>query len=149
MSQKGYIEWNDLITPISKEKIKNALSTLEANSSNLNTLEKKELKFYLNEYYNNRKKLIHQFDSSFSLNVDPVFIAGDYKGEKINFKETGVGVSIWGNAGKNIGYQFSFVDIICGFFLRIVINDIMFIWQQEFNLEEILLQIGQKMILPL
>jgi hypothetical protein len=111
MSQKGYIEWNDLITPASKEKIKNALTILEAKQSNLNTLEKKEMIFYLNEYFNKRKKLVHQFDSSFSLNLDPIIVGGYVKGENINYKETGVGVSIWGNAGKNLGYQFSFVDI--------------------------------------
>ena len=111
MSQKGYIEWNDLMQPNTKEKIKFALNYLDANSKLLNPLEQNELKFYLQEYNNKRKKLIYKYDSSFILNVDPIIIAGYQKGSNINFYETGVGVSIWGNAGKNIGYQFSFIDI--------------------------------------
>ena len=37
MSQKGYIEWNDLIYPITKEKIQNALFKLKKNPT-LNNL---------------------------------------------------------------------------------------------------------------
>ena len=48
MSQKGYIEWNDLIYPITKEKIQKALFILKNNTS-LNNLEHLELAFYLKE----------------------------------------------------------------------------------------------------
>ena len=47
MSQKGYIEWNDLMLPNTKEKIKFALNYLDANSKLLNPLEQNELKFYV------------------------------------------------------------------------------------------------------
>ena len=59
MSQKGYIEWNDLIYPITKEKIQNTLFKLKDNSS-LNNLEQFELAFYLKEYNNERKKLYYK-----------------------------------------------------------------------------------------
>ena len=64
MSQKGYIEWNDLISPIKKEKIQNALFKLKNNSS-LNNLEKLELAFYIKEYNNERKKIYYKTDSNF------------------------------------------------------------------------------------
>lgn len=111
MSQKGYLEWNDLMTPNTKEKIKTALNYLAANPKFLNPLEQSELKFYIQEYNNQRKKLLYKYDSSFSLNMDPIIIAGYHKGNNVNYNETGVGASIWGNAGKNLGYQFSFIDI--------------------------------------
>lgn len=111
MSQKGFIEWNDLIYPITKEKITNALFYLNANKEKLNTLEQQELSFYLNEYSNQRKKLFYKFDSSFSIHIDPIVTASLHTAENINYKETGVGISIWGKMGSNMGYQFSFQDI--------------------------------------
>ena len=72
MSQKGYIEWNDLIYPITKEKIQKALFILKNNTS-LNNLEQLELAFYLKEYNNERKKVYFKTDSNFSLNIDPIF----------------------------------------------------------------------------
>ena len=110
MSQKGYIEWNDLIFPITKEKIQKALSILKNNTS-LNNLEQLELAFYLKEYNNERKKLYFKTDSNFSLNIDPIFTGQILSGSKRNYSERSVGVSIWGSMGKKFGYQFSFHDI--------------------------------------
>ena len=50
MAQKGFIEYNDLIKPINRVSIINALNTLQENDSTLTTLEKQELAFYLQEY---------------------------------------------------------------------------------------------------
>ena len=110
MSQKGYIEWNDLIYPITKEKIQNALFKLKKNPT-LNNLEQLELSFYLYEYNNERKKLYYKTDSNFTLNIDPIFTGQILTGSKRSYSERSVGVSIWGNMGKRFGYQFSFHDV--------------------------------------
>ena len=111
MSQKGYLEWNDLIYPITKEKITKALLILDTKVYLLNQLEKKELQFYLQEYLNKRKQLVYQYDSSFSLHIDPILTGSYHSGSGINYKQSSIGVSIWGNVNKNLGYQFSFQDI--------------------------------------
>ena len=110
MSQKGYIEWNDLIYPITKEKIQKALFELKDNSS-LNNIEQLELSFYLKEYSNERRKLYFRTDSNFSINIEPIFTGQILSGSKRNYSERSVGVSIWGSMGKKFGYQFSFHDI--------------------------------------
>jgi hypothetical protein len=110
MSQKGYIEWNDLIYPITKEKIQKALKKLQYNES-LNHLEQLELAFYLKEYNNERKKVYFKADSNFSLHVDPILTGSIVSGSIKNYTERSVGVSAWGSIGKKFGYQFSFHDI--------------------------------------
>lgn len=111
MSQKGYIEWFDLISPVTKNNIHNALQVLNKNRDQLNELEQNELSFYLNEYNNLRKKLLYKYDSSFSLHIDPIFTGSISSGSKRNFTERSVGISVWGSIGKKFGYQFSFHDI--------------------------------------
>ena len=111
MSQKGYLEWNDLIYPITKEKITQALLALDTKIYLLNSLEKEELRFYLQEYLNKRKQLLYKYDSSFSLHLDPIITGSYHAGSNINYKQSSIGVSIWGGIGKNLGYQFSFHDI--------------------------------------
>ena len=111
MSQKGYIEWDDLIYPITKEKIKEALIKLNSSTKILNTLEQNELQFYLKEYTNQRPKLFFKSDSSFSLHLDPILTGGIQKGKISNYTSSSIGASLWGNIGKNLGYQFSFQDI--------------------------------------
>jgi hypothetical protein len=110
MSQKGYIEWNDLIYPITKEKIQKALIKLQHVNA-LNHLEQLELDFYLKEYNRERKKLYHKTDSNFSIHLDPIITANIVSGSIKNYNERSVGVSAWGSIGKKFGYQFSFHDI--------------------------------------
>ena len=50
MAQKGFIEYNDLIKPINRVSIINALNTLQQSETLLSNIEKKELQFYLQEY---------------------------------------------------------------------------------------------------
>ena len=113
MSQKGIIEWNDLIFPISKQKIYQTLLILDKERALLNTVEVKELIFYLQEYReeNSRKKLVSKYDSTFSINIDPIITASIYSGTSKNYKSTSVGISLWGNISKKVGYQFAFQDI--------------------------------------
>ena len=110
MSQKGYIEWNDLIYPITKEKIQKVLQQLKF-VNGLNKLEQLELDFYLKEYNNERRKLYTKTDSNFSIHLDPILTGSIASGSKRNYTERSVGVSAWGSIGKKFGYQFSFHDI--------------------------------------
>ena len=110
MSQKGYIEWNDLIFPITKEKIQKALQQLKY-VNGLNKLEQLELAFYLKEYNNERRKLYAKTDSNFSIHLDPILTGSIASGSKRNYTERSVGISAWGSIGKKFGYQFSFHDI--------------------------------------
>lgn len=50
MAQKGLVDFADLIQPVSRDKIKQALSKLNSQYSLLSNIEKSELKFYLEEY---------------------------------------------------------------------------------------------------
>jgi len=54
MAQKGFIDYNDLIKPINRVQVLNVLNILNQKDSTLTNVEKKELKFYLQEY--NRPK---------------------------------------------------------------------------------------------
>jgi len=110
MSQKGYIEWNDLIYPITKKKIQKALYNLQHVDA-LNKLEQLELAFYLKEYNNERRKLYFNNDSNFSIHIDPILTGSIVSGSIKNYTERSVGVSAWGSIGKKFGYQFSFHDI--------------------------------------
>ena len=111
MSQKGYIEWNDLILPVTKEKINEALLDLKSKKYILNPVEQLELEFYVKEYSNHRKKLLYKTDSLFSINLDPIASVGYYHYGNKNIKESSVGTSIWGSIGNKFGFQLSFQDI--------------------------------------
>ena len=52
MAQKGFIEYNDLIKPINRVHVVDVLTILKQKDSILSDIEKKELIFYLQEYYN-------------------------------------------------------------------------------------------------
>lgn len=111
MSQKGYIEWNDLILPNTKANIKVALKELEKKKYILNNIEQIELQFYLKEYTDQRKKLLFKTDSLFSISLDPIISLGYFNTNNQIIKESSVGTSIWGSIGKKLGYQLSFQDI--------------------------------------
>ena len=61
MAQKGFIDYNDLIKPINRTSILNALDILKLKDSNLSVVEKKELNFYLQEYTRPSKEQISLF----------------------------------------------------------------------------------------
>ena len=50
LSQKGLIDFQDIIRPISRNQIGNLLIELEGKSTQLSSVEKKELVFYLQEF---------------------------------------------------------------------------------------------------
>ena len=50
MAQKGKINFQDIIQPVSRKQIETALQNLEQQSTDLTATEKSELYFYLQEY---------------------------------------------------------------------------------------------------
>jgi hypothetical protein len=126
MAQKGFIEYNDLIKPINRVSIINALNTLQEKDSTLTTIEKQELKFYLQEYTKPLKEQISLFkkdqnkrwragaivDKDFELYIDPLLGINNIKGTNKNIQQLSNGFELWGAAGKNknLGFQVYYRD---------------------------------------
>ena len=128
-AQKGNINFDDLIQPVSRKEISTLLHYLQDSVTTLSVKEKKEVAFYLNEYsefnsdyrdsthyiwgkdqYNNRALLLVKKDD-FIFRADPAltyeYTAGRNKGV---FKQ-GTGLAFWGQAGKHWSFQAYFQDI--------------------------------------
>ena len=126
MAQKGFIEYNDLMKPINRVSIINALNTIQQKDSTLTTIEKQELAFYLQEYTRPLKEQISLFKKDqnkrwragalvakdFELYIDPLLGINNFTGTNKNIQQLSNGFELWGNAGKNknIGYQVYYRD---------------------------------------
>lgn len=134
LAQKGVIDLDDIVLPLSRTYISNKLDTLSYQSGILTPLEKKELDFYRKEYTLERnieqkidletpyKSVFKTLsgdrfrwgayqDKQFTINAQPI---GGYAGEinengKFNH-HTWRGIWVHGYLGKNIGYSFDFRD---------------------------------------
>ncbi len=127
MSQKGFINFNDLISPLTRTTIYKALNQLEDKSSELSKTELRELLFYLQEYKptsdtcnprffkpdeNKRWRSFHYADKSLLINADPIIQGGLFIGDNnIRFIHRAIGANIWGSIGKHIGFQLYAADI--------------------------------------
>jgi hypothetical protein len=128
-AQKGTINFDDLIQPVSRKEISTLLHYLQDSVTTLSVKEKKEVAFYLNEYsefnsdyrdsthyiwgkdqYNNRALLLVKKDD-FIFRADPA-LTYEYTGgrNKGVFKQ-GTGLAFWGQAGKHWSFQAYFQDI--------------------------------------
>ena len=121
MAQKGFIEYNDLIKPINRTSVFNALNILKPKDSTLSVVEKKELEFYLQEYLSPIKEQISIFkkdqnkrwragaivSNDFEFYIDPQLGMNNYSGSGKNINQLSNGFELWGTAGKNktLGYQ--------------------------------------------
>jgi hypothetical protein len=126
MAQKGFIEYNDLIKPINRVSIINALNTLQEKDTTLTTIEKQELAFYLQEYIRPINEQISLFKkdqnkrwragaivaNDFELYIDPVLGINNFTGTNKNIQQISNGFELWGTAGKNknLGYQVYYRD---------------------------------------
>lgn len=133
LSQKGIVDFDDLIRPLSRKYIAEKLSELKNNSDNLTPLEKDELDFFLSDFgrevdlLNNVKvekpllsslgkdqfgrfRLFSYRDNLFTLNLSPIlgFEVGSRKNE--NLIHIWNGVSFYGYLSDNLGFNFKFVD---------------------------------------
>ena len=126
MAQKGFIEYNDLIKPINRVSVLNALNILKQNDSILTNIEITELNFYLQEYTRPIKEQISLFkkdqnkrwragailDHDFEFYIDPLLSVNNLSGTGKNIKQLSNGFELWGAAGKNknLGYQIYYRD---------------------------------------
>jgi len=128
MSQKGFVEFDDLIKPIPRETIFNKLQELTLKSSKLTRIENDELAFYLKEYsksniINNKPLSYLRFkakqpveflsaqNDNIYISASPViqFTQNNYKGKF--FTEKAVGAQLWGRIGKHIGFNIFARDV--------------------------------------
>jgi len=111
MAQKGLLEWNDNIKPITKQEILAALDSLAAQKVVLTTLEQKELAFYQGEFrFQSKKRLLSLSNQDFTIRFLPI-IAGQVVDEgSRNMIRRSVGAQLFGQIGKKWGYQLSVQD---------------------------------------
>ena len=128
MSQKGLVEFDDLIKPIPRETIFNKLQELTAKSSKLTRIENDELAFYLKEYSKSNikndkpinylrfkaKQPVEFFSAqndNIYLSASPViqYTQNNYKGKL--FTEKAIGAQLWGRIGKHIGFNIFARDV--------------------------------------
>jgi len=101
LSNKGIINFNDLILPVPKNKIIEGLDNAYLNIDKLNNIEKSELLFYRKEFNTSIKKI----------KLLPIFSGALDKGSNKNFTISGIGVNTWGTLSKKISFEFSFQDV--------------------------------------
>ena len=134
LAQKGVVDLDDIVLPLSRAYISNKLDILSYQSGILTLLEKKELDFYRKEYTierNIEQKIeletpyksvfkarsgdrfrwgVYQ-DKQFTINAQPI---GGYEVESRNDgslnQHTWRGVLVNGYLGKYVGYSFDFRD---------------------------------------
>lgn len=133
LSQKGLINFDDQIRPLSRKYIAEKLSELKIKSDNLTSLEKDELDFFLTDFGREidllantkvenpkvstlnkdqfgRYRLFSYRDNLFTFNLSPVFglEVGSRKNERLIHLWNGV--SFYGYLSDDIGFSFRFVD---------------------------------------
>lgn len=126
LSQKGLIDFSDIIRPVSRQQITTALLSLETKKEQLSAIEKKELAFYLQEFRpiegteqekinlirkdeNQRLRGLFFHHKDFQLNVDPLGTLTQISGSGKNFTRMSNGIAFWGQA-KKFTFQFSYRD---------------------------------------
>lgn len=129
MANKGLVEFNDLIRPISRNIIYIHLLKLNSNKEKLSLTEKKELNFYLQEYAsaltsnndssnilfikkdeNNRLRTFAAEENKNTIRIEPLIGVGYIGGSDKAVKQYNSGFEFWGTIGKHWGYQFYFRD---------------------------------------
>lgn len=125
MSQKGFIQLNDLILPIKRAEISSKLYDLKFKEILLNNIEKTELDFYLQEFglekntrikteinfvkkdINNRWRTFIIKNEQFEMYTDPIVSASILNGTGKNIRQVSNGFQIWGTIGTNKNWAYS------------------------------------------
>ena len=131
MAAKGMIEFDDLIQPVSRDKITEALSTITYKKEQLSKIELEELIFYLQEYpisnslftskdtatinfmvkdKNARWRAFNIESKNYSFYLDPIVSDKIIIGNGNNINQVSNGLQLWGTAGKHWGYQLFYRD---------------------------------------
>lgn len=131
LSQKGVIEYHDIIKPLSRQYIAGKLTEISGQTDRLNSLEKQELAFFQQEFYHElnpataseeiqysylgkdaagRYRLFSYRSDLFDLNLSPIYglVNGRNGGESEIARWNGA--YLYGRLGKNIGFSFDFRD---------------------------------------
>ena len=131
MAQKGFIQLNDIIQPIERNKIANALFQLSQQRVSLTSIELKELDFYLQEYNQDliadslikneigffvkdaykRPRMFFIHTKDFTMNLDPNVSTNFIVGGGQNITQVSNGLNLWGKVGKKWGYQLMYRDV--------------------------------------
>lgn len=126
LSQKGLIDFQDIIRPVSRDQIGKLLMELDGKKDQLSKIEKNELNFFLQEFkpiqgkeddklqilkYDENKRLrglyIHSKD--FQLNADPMVSLMRVSGTDQGFTQISNGLQFWGQT-KRFAFQFYYRD---------------------------------------
>jgi hypothetical protein len=124
MAQKGKVEFQDIIQPITRKQIEQALVALS--NTTLTATEQKELNFYLQEYKsiqetdtailkaiqkdaNKRLRGLFLHQKDFTLNVDPLGSLARISNNGNSFTQMSHGLNFWGQA-KQFAFQFYYKD---------------------------------------
>jgi hypothetical protein len=131
MAQKGFIQLNDIIQPIERSIIANALQQLYQQKNSLSAIELKELEFYLQEYNQDivadtvlkneigffvkdahqRARMFFIHTKDFSMNLDPNVSVHRIGGAGLDITQMSNGLNLWGRVGKKWGYQLLYRDV--------------------------------------
>jgi hypothetical protein len=126
LSQKGLIDFQDIIRPVSRAQIAFQLNLLEAKKDQLSKLEKSELSFYLQEFKsiegtdtdkihlvkkdaNQRLRGLFIHTKDFQLNADPIGGLMRVSGSGKGFTQMSNGIEFWGQANR-FAFQFYYRD---------------------------------------
>ncbi len=126
LSQKGLIDFQDIIRPVSREQIAKLLLELETKKKQLSKTEKAELSFYLQEFRpiegreknlvqvarrdeNRRFRGLFIHNKNFQLNVDPIASYMRVSGTNKGFTQKSTGIEFWGQS-KRWAFQFYYRD---------------------------------------
>ncbi len=126
MSQKGLIDFQDIIRPVSRQHIAEQLLELQKNNNLLSNLEKNELGFYLQEFKpiegndtdkihlvkkdaNKRLRSLFINTKDFQLNADPILGLSQISGSGKSFTQITNGIEFWGQS-KRFGFQLYYRD---------------------------------------
>lgn len=126
LSQKGLIDFQDIIRPVSRTQITSLLLQLESKSAQLSAIEKKELTFYLQEFNpidgndsakmklikrdaNHRLRGLFIHTKNFQLNADPIGGLLHVSGSGKSFTQQSNGLQFWGQS-KKFAFQFYYRD---------------------------------------
>lgn len=131
MAQKGLIQWQDIIQPVDRIQIANALNQLYLKKDSLSKIEQEELLFYKQEYDQSaptntitkneigffvkdsyqRARMFFIHTKDFSLNLDPNISANRLGGSGIGITQVSNGLNLWGKVGKKWSYQLLYRDV--------------------------------------
>jgi hypothetical protein len=118
LASSGIINASTVVKPYSRKQVGEWLLAAKSNESNLSTRQKKEINFYLKDYYKDisgykpskkRLDLFYYSDSNFSVTVNPIFGAFA-QSNGTNVYGRYVGGEVYGKIGKGWTYYFNLRD---------------------------------------